>query len=114
MGRVRGAVGVSLIEVMARCQSRGRSGLQPFTKSGLQTCLSESLTNPCNFLGMEIRNGLFLQAKKKKGGRGWILKAWTLCQLKWENQERGRNMNFPFKLLFTQEPSCMLGCGHIP
>lgn len=70
MGRVRGAVGVSLIEVMARCQSRGRSGLQPFTKSGLQTCLSESLTNPCNFLGMEIRNGLFVQAKKKKGGEG--------------------------------------------
>lgn len=70
MDRVREAVGVSLIEVMARCQSRGRSGLQPFTESGLQTCLSESLTNPCNFLGMEIGNGLFLQAKKKGGGGG--------------------------------------------
>lgn len=62
--RDRGVVGVSLTEVMAHYQSRGRSGLQPFTKSAVQRCLSESLTNRCHFLRMEIRNGSFLQGKK--------------------------------------------------
>lgn len=66
MGRVRGAVWVSLAKVMAQGQSRGGSDLQPFTQSSLQMCLSEALTNQCYFLGVEIRNGSFLQEKQNR------------------------------------------------
>lgn len=65
MGRVRGVVGVSLAGVMAHFQSRGRSGLQPFTKSGLQMCLSESLTNQCHFILAREKKK---RKKEKKGG----------------------------------------------